>query len=156
MLSPKIVVRSVKVDAPHITIEGTPKQNNLTTIRDNVSGTADKGGPPPQPGAPKAEKKFEVDDFLITGAKVDGTIKILNRDVAINRTLPEIHLTNLGTGPEGITGSELTKRVLNELTQKTLQELEKDAANMGAGTLGTNNVDEIKSGINGVKKLFKK
>jgi uncharacterized protein involved in outer membrane biogenesis len=156
ILSPKIIVRSIKVNAPHITVEGTPHQNNLTTIRDNVSGTADKGGPPPDKSQPASTKKFEVDDFLITDAKVDGTIKLLNRQVTINRTLHEIHLTNLGTNPEGITGSELTKRVMNELTQKIIQELEKDAAQMGAGAIGTTNVNELKNGIKDIKNIFKK
>lgn len=157
ILSPKIIVRSVKVEAPHVTFEGGLNQNNLTTIRDNVNSSADKGGPPPQKGAPQPEKKYEVDDFLISGAKVDGTLKVLNRDVTIpNITLPDIHLTGLGTGPEGITAAQLSKRVINELTQKTIQELGKLATSAGAASLGTNNVNEIKSGINDIKKIFKK
>jgi len=39
--------------------------------------------------------------------------------------LPDIRLTNLGTGSDGITAAELTKRVLNEVTTATLQAVQK-------------------------------
>jgi hypothetical protein len=37
--------------------------------------------------------------------------------------IPDIHLTNLGQGPEGITPAELTKRVLTEVINGTLKSI---------------------------------
>jgi hypothetical protein len=34
--------------------------------------------------------------------------------------LPDIKMTHLGTGPEGITASELTKLILKQITEKAL------------------------------------
>jgi hypothetical protein len=42
-------------------------------------------------------------------------------------TLPEIHLQDLGKGPDGITAAELTQRIL--------EIIEKDAAQASAGTI---------------------
>ena len=77
VLSDKIVVRSVQVISPEITFEGNPLggNNNFRKILDNVNAAAKSSRrarhqpagarPPPSPA-----KKLEVDDFLITGAKV--------------------------------------------------------------------------------------
>src|SRR5277367_6760912 len=76
VLSDKIVVRSVHVESPEITFEGGLSGNNLSKIMDNVNGSAQQGGPVSTnaAGKPKPSKKIEVDDFLITGAKVHGTL----------------------------------------------------------------------------------
>src|SRR6266581_9598716 len=44
LLADKIVVRSIRVEAPEITFEGTLQGNNLTKILDNVNGAAASGG----------------------------------------------------------------------------------------------------------------
>jgi uncharacterized protein involved in outer membrane biogenesis len=120
VLGDKIVVKSIEVRAPEITFEGNPLgANNLKKIMDNVSaftGGATKGtdtNAPAQPAAKGAGKKLEVDDFLITGAKVhfNGT----------TLSLPDIHLTNLGKGPDGITPAALIKEVLGQITTDTIK-----------------------------------
>ncbi len=100
VLSDKIVVRSVRVESPEITFEGNPfGANNLKKIQDNVNAAAANfqsplsTNQPPKTAAPaKPGAKLEVDDFLITGAKVHiGTGATL--------PLPDIHLTGLGNWP---------------------------------------------------------
>ena len=121
VLSDKIVVKSVEVRSPEITFEGNPfGANNLTKIMDNVNafigGTAPKPATtnaPAQPGAAKPAKKLEVDDFLITGAKVHFNGATL--------PLPDIHFSDLGKGPEGITAGDLVKKVLGEITTATVK-----------------------------------
>jgi uncharacterized protein involved in outer membrane biogenesis len=147
LLSDKIVIRSVRVDAPEITFEGGLLHNNLTTIKDNVSGTSSSGSEATQTAAGPS-KKLEVDDFVITGAKV--------HIAATGTTLPipDIHLTNLGTGPDGITAGDLTKRVMDALVSGTLQAVTSSAANLGNGA-GKAATDVIGKAGKSLSNLFK-
>ena len=121
VLGDKIVIKSVEVREPEINFDGNPLgANNLQKIMDNV--TAFTGGPqdktadtnaPAQPGAPKPAKKLQVDDFLIVGAKVHFN--------GVTLPLPDIHLSNLGQGPDGITPAALIKEVLGQVTTATLK-----------------------------------
>jgi hypothetical protein len=54
-----------------------------------------------------------VDDFLITGAKVNFNGATL--------PLPDIRLTDLGKGGDGITAADLTRRVLDALITATIK-----------------------------------
>ena len=153
VLSDKIVVKSVRVEAPEITFEGNPLgKNNLKQIEDNVNATAAsfQSSSTNQTAKTNAKpgKKLEVDEFIITGAKVHlGTGTTL--------PLPEIRLTDLGKGPDGITPADLTKVVLGEVISGTLKAVAKDATNLGKGAenVGKEGVNKITTGIGG---LFKK
>jgi len=171
VLSDKIVIRSVEVRAAVITFEGNPiGANNLTKILDNVKAATSSGAvastnaPVASPGGqPKAGKKLEVDDFLITGATVHANLTgLVNKEITV--TIPDIHLTDLGKGNEGITPADLTRRVLSEITAQTLKTLEasgaqlatdaakkavQDALNKAVNGAGTNAVIQLK-GLNGL------
>jgi hypothetical protein len=142
VVSGKIVIKSVEVRSLEVTFDGNPfGANNLKKIMDNVnaftSGTTAKPAgtnAPAQPGAPKPAKKLEVDDFLITGARVHFNGATL--------PLPDIHLANLGTGPDGITAGDLVKKVLGEVTTATVKAVVSSVGDAGkavggeAGKLG--------------------
>jgi len=53
VFSDKIVVRSVRVEAPEITFEGGLGGNNLSKIMDNVNAVAKNGGPLPRTPPPR-------------------------------------------------------------------------------------------------------
>jgi len=155
VLSDKIVVRSVRVESPEITFEGNPfGENNLKKIQANVNAAAANfqsplsTNQPPKTAAPaNTGAKLEVDDFLITGAKVHiGTGATL--------PLPDIHLTDLGKGPEGITPADLTKQVLGEVISGTIKAVGSAAANIGkdAGKTAGEGVKKITSGLGGLFK----
>jgi uncharacterized protein involved in outer membrane biogenesis len=160
VLSDKIVIRSVRVEAPAITFEGNPfGGNNLKTIMKNVNAATKSGGPAATNNAAKTAgkpgKKLEVDDFLITGAKVNFNGVIL--------PLPDIHLTDMGKGGDGITTADLTRRVLDALTTATIKAVGSTITDVGksagqaAGkalekSLGSN-VSVFSHGLGG---LFKK
>lgn len=175
VLADKIIIRSIVVDAPEITFEGNPLgANNLSKIMDNVDSMAGPvdhattNAPAAGPaGAKKPAKKLEVDDFLITGAKVHANLTgLVNREITL--PIPDIHFTDLGTGPEGITPADLTKKILNEVTKDVLMTLVNsatdltkglangakgaamDAANglmQNAGLSATNGTDKLKKGL---------
>ena len=171
LLSDKIVVHSVELRSPEITFEGNPLgANNLTQIMHNVNGGAaavDQATNAPAAATPaekKAAKKLQVDDFVISGAKVHANLTgVVNRQITL--TLPDIHLTNLGTGADGITAADLTQKVLSEITADTLKavaaaatEIGKNAANAAKGA-AQDAVNGVLSGTNtvgeGVDKLKK-
>ena len=166
VLSDKIVVRSIEVRNPEITFEGNPfSGNNLTKIRDNVS-SATAASPPPSTNqtaqtAGKPGKKLEVDDFLITGAKVHVSLTGMGGK-EMTLPLPDIHLTDMGRSANGITAADLTRRALDALTTATVRavadaagDLGKKVENLGHGTgkaVGEN-VNKITGGLG---NLFKR
>lgn len=123
LLSDKIVVKSVRVDAAEITFEGGLGGNNLSKILDNVTAATGGSGAKTEADAPKDDapgKKLQVDDFLVTGAKVNVSLTGLGGQT-VTVPLPDIHLTNLGDGPEGITAAELMKEVLGKVIPAAIQ-----------------------------------
>jgi hypothetical protein len=103
LLSDKIVVRSIKVEGPEITFEGDLKGNNISKILENVeaatggSGDAPATKPEPAPASGPG-KKLQVDEFVITGGKIKLSTSLLaGRTITV--PLPNIRLTDLGTGP---------------------------------------------------------
>jgi hypothetical protein len=160
VLSDKIVVRSVRVEAPEITFEGNPfSGNNLAKIEQNVNAAVNKSNAAPATNtaagtAGKPGKKIEVDDFLITNAKVNFN--------GVTLTLPDVHLIDLGKGADGITAADLTRRVLQALTTATVKAVAASATDVGKGaekvgqdlgkSMGSNMIN-ITHGLGG---LFKK
>lgn len=161
ILSDKVIIHSIEVREPEITFEGNPLgENNLKKILANVQAKATADASTSNaPGAKGVGKKLQVDDFLIAGAKVHAQIHtpILTKEISL--TLPDIHLTNLGQGPDGITPAELTKQVMSQITASTIKSLGDSVTGLGKDLLEdvkknpADAVNKITKGING---LFKK
>jgi uncharacterized protein involved in outer membrane biogenesis len=152
VLGGKIVVKNVEVHDPEINFEGNPfGANNLKKIMDNVNaftGAAETKTPdtnaPARPAEKKPAKKLEVDNFLITGARVHFNGAVL--------PLPDIHLTNLGTGPDGITPAEVLNDVLREVTAVTIKTIGSAVGDSGKaiGNEGSKAVKSIGKSIGGL------
>ncbi len=168
LLSDKIVVRSINLQGPEITFETDLKGNNLKKILSNVqeaTGGAGQEPAKPQEPAPSQEakpaKKLEVDEFLISGGKVHVAVTALGGQSA-TIPLPEIHLQNLGTGPDGITPGELTKRVLEAIEKGAAQAAAGTVSDIGKGALymtkdaANTGSNAVKSVTKGIGDLFKK
>ena len=163
LLSDKVVIRSIKVESPEITFEGGVGGNNLSTILANVkSATASSGGETSAPAEQGASKKLQVDEFIITGAKLNVNITGLGGGKQMLVTLPDIRLADLGTGPEGITAGELTQKVLSRVLEEAVKGSDQVVANVGKNVSnlvnevklgGTNTVDSVGKSLN---TLFKK
>jgi uncharacterized protein involved in outer membrane biogenesis len=151
VLQEKKHIRSIKVEGPEITYETDLKGSNLGKILDNVGGSAKQDE---QAGTKKEQTtktKLQVDDFVITGGKVHATAPMVG---SYTVPLPEIHLTKLGEGPDGITPAELSKKVLSAVLDATTKAV---AANAGkipdAGkALGTGAIDQLKKAGSDVLK----
>jgi uncharacterized protein involved in outer membrane biogenesis len=135
VLSDKIVVHSLRMESPDITFEGGLRGNNLSQILDNVNGSAQQsaqngGAVPAGPNAPaKPSKKYEVDDLVITGAKVHVLLTDLGGKEQ-TLSLPPIHLTGLGKSQEGITVADLSRSVLDAIVAQTVKTVAANATNL--------------------------
>ncbi len=156
VLSDKIHIKRVAVSNPQITIEGGLGDNNLKKILANIDAftasekkSGDTGG--------GSQKKLQVDDFVLTGAKVDVKFAILGGK-GLSVPLPEIHLTNLGTGGDGITAGDLTKKVFGAVFEQVIPAVTSQLGNLG--NLGKGAVDGAKGTVDkatkGLGELFKK
>ena len=150
VLSDKIIVKSVEVRNAEINFEGNPiGANNLKKLMDNVNAFAGTLGGKPDTNAPAqpkekaAGKKLQVDDILITGAKVNFN--------GVPLPLPDIHLQNLGQGPDGITPVAVIQEVLGQITSASLKAVVSSAGD--AGKAIGNEASKIGKSIGG---LFKK
>ena len=169
LLSDKIVVRTINLQAPEVTFETDLKANNLGKILSNLEETTGGGQkepaqPAPSPPAePGAAKKLQVDDFVISGAKLHVSVSSFGGQSATVK-LPEIHLKDLGKGPEGITAGELTKLVLRKLEEVAVQQAAPAIADLSKGAVfmgqdlkaaATNNVEKATKGIGDLFKSKK-
>ncbi len=73
-------------------------------------------------------------EFVLTGGKIHVST-LLTGGQPVTLPLPDIHFTNLGEGPDGITAAELTRKVLGEITKETINVLTRDVANLGKGLM---------------------
>lgn len=160
VFSDKVVIKSINVQTPEITIEGGLNDNNLTAIQKNVAAFTGPSTDQPAAGkdAKSASKKLQVDEFIVSGAKVNAVI--MGRTVPF--TIPEIKLTGLGQGPEGITAADLTKRFMDEVIKGSLDGLVKaasDLSKVGADAAKEATkaaTDTLNKTTKGIGDLFKK
>jgi len=158
LLGDKLIIHSINLQAPDINLEIGLGGNNLSKILDNLNQTTAGSSPNEKEKEKKEGRKMQVDDFLISGAKVHGGLTGVGGAAV---TIPDIHLTGLGAGPEGITAAELAKRVLSEIRDKAIA-----AAGSGLNDLGKGAVDLKNFGgdtnnstgkaLKGLQDVFKK
>jgi uncharacterized protein involved in outer membrane biogenesis len=162
VLSDKVVIKSIDVQGPEITYETNLKQSNIGKILANLDEVT--GGGTKQPASKEASpsKKLQVDDFRITGGKVSVSVTTLGGQ-AISVALPEIHLTGLGTGPDGISAADLTRMVLAaieksaaEVAASAVSDLGKQAAGLGKDAAGKAAQGAADAAVKNVGGLFKK
>ncbi|MGH7942344.1 MAG: hypothetical protein ACREFR_14855, partial [Limisphaerales bacterium] len=130
LASKKVIIRSIRLEKPVITFEGGLAGNNLSQILDNLNSTGKSSGTLSINAvtAPKAEKKYEVDDLVVAGA----TVRVIINGIGMAKPqvipLPDIHLANLGKDDEGITAADLARRVLSAISSTTIETVMQTAA----------------------------
>lgn len=162
LLSDKVVVESVKADGAEITFEGSLTGSNLGKIQENVdayvtallgSASADKKS--------SSGKKLQVDSLVISNAKINLSMTILGGKSA-TIPLPDITLTKLGHGADGVTPAEVIKVVLKEVMTKTTGAVSGYLGSAGKAVTdavkgaGGAAADAAKGVTKGIGDLFKK
>jgi hypothetical protein len=158
LLSDKMIVRSVVVEAPEITYEAAFGGSNIGKILENIQAVASQGkSNPDQPGS---KKKLQVDEFVITGAKLNITASVIGGNAA-SLTLPDIRLASLGQGPDGITAAELSARAFKEVVEAAAKAVTANAVRLGgsvadtAKEVGADAKDRLKKASSGISDLIK-
>ena len=162
LLGDKIVVQSIKADGAEITFEGSLSGSNLSKIQENVDAyVAALIGPASKDKKSAPGKKLQVDELTISNAKINLSMTILGGKSA-TIPLPDIKLTNLGQGADGVTPAEVIKVVLKEVMTKTTGAVTGFLSSAGKAVLdGAKNVggaaaDAAKGVTKGIGDLFKK
>ena len=141
LFSDKIVLDTIKIKAPIITLEGGLRDNNLKKIEKNVDDYVGSSK------STKPERKLQVNDLVITDAMLQVNLTILGGRT-INLPVPDIHLTDLGTGPEGITALEVGQKALHAELNAVTKEMAKNASQLGG------NGGVLKEAADRLKGLF--
>ena len=159
LLSDKIVIKSINVQAPEITFETDLKGNNLSKI---LAKLQDSNGTnkTATTSESKPQKKLEVDDFVLNGAKMRVLVTPLNGSATV--PCPPVHLTDLGKSNDGITPAELAEVVLKavcdaaaQASQTAIADIQKGGIHMSGdvGTIVTNStVDSVTKGLSDMLK----
>jgi hypothetical protein len=121
-----------------------------------VNAIAKSGGPASTNTTARAGnepgRKIEVDDLLITGAIVHVILTGINgREMTL--PLPDIHLTNLGKGGDGITATDLTRHVLGAITTATVKVVASATTDFGKGAADALGKDAGKAASEGARKI---
>jgi uncharacterized protein involved in outer membrane biogenesis len=152
VFSDKIVLRSLHIESPEITFEGGLSGNNLSQILDNVNAAAQNAAQPSgtvstnAAAQAKSSKKFELDDLLITGAKVHVSLTDLGgKETTVS--LPPVHLTNLGVNKDGITAADLTRNILDAILTATVKAVAKTDIGKSAEKLLKNTNQNVGAGV---------
>ncbi len=141
IFSDKVVVKSIRIEAPKVTVEVGPGGSNLQKLQKEleaaIGGGATTGSQPgsaPAPAGADAGKKLQVDEVVVTGGKLLLGAAALGGTVA-EAPLPEIELQGLGQGPEGITGAELGRVILSRINEAALKTYGEKLGQVGAEAL---------------------
>lgn len=140
IFSDKVVVKSIRIEAPKVTVEVGPGGSNLQKLQKEleaaISGgaTSSPSGSTPAPANTDAGKKLQVDEVVVTGGKLLLGAAALGGTVA-EAPLPEIELQGLGQGPEGITGAELGRVILSKINEAALKTYGEKLGQAGAEAL---------------------
>ena len=114
----KVIVRSIRLNAPEINFEGGLQDNNLKKLVANMSRfTASEKSSATEGGS---SKKLQVDEVSINDARINvkltGVAALAGAGTSV--AIPNIRLANLGSGPEGITPAALSEAILNEIVRQ--------------------------------------
>ena len=162
LLSDKILIQSINVQAPQITYETDLRANNLSKILANLeaaSGGQEKEAAKPKETTPA--KKLQVDDFIISGGKVRVSVTALGGQSA-TVSLPEIHLKDLGKDADGITPADLSKKVLQVVLEAASKEAATVLTDISKGAtyltkdLGKTATNSVQKATKSLGDLFKK
>ena len=123
----KIVIQHIRITDPEINLEAGLGGTNLKHIAENAKNFASQHTPHAEKGAaspaapaagskPQKPLKLQVNELLITGAKLSASVAGIVPGADAKATLPDIRLTNLGSNGAGISPAELTAMVLSHIS----------------------------------------
>ncbi len=132
-----IVIREVAIDAPAVTYELGAEGSNIKRIQQNVerfaasgapAGGEEAAAPQPQPETAASGPKLIIDNLYLRGGQVTVHAPVLQGEPK-TAVLPDVHLRDLGRSEGGLSGAELSARILaaiNKATAKAVSDMQID------------------------------
>ena len=144
-----IVIDSLRIVAPEITMERADGRSNLDQIQANIADYlgADSG----QESADTEGKKFIIRDLRITDAVVHYAIL---GGKGLDLELPDLHLTDIGgsaEGGDGVSGAEAAAEIIGAITRAAGKAVSQSGA---IKDMGKSLEDQIKEKAGSLKGLF--
>lgn len=144
-----IVIDSLRIVAPEITMERVGGRSNLDQIQANIANYL--GADSSQKSANTEGKKFIIRDLRITDAMVHYAIL---GDKGLDLELPDLHLTDIGgsaKGGNGVSGAEAAAEIISAITRAAGKAVSQSGA---VKEMGKSLEDQIKDKASGLKGLF--
>ncbi len=133
----EVVIDSIVLDSPSLTIEQSPRGTNMALVLENVKGeekAGEKAEEKPEE-KPKKEKLYRVKMLQINGAKVTFA-SFLTAKEPITVQLPDIQLEN-------ISNADGTGVTLAQLFQKVFVKMIETAMRTGKGIVPTDIMNDV-------------
>ncbi len=151
MASDIIVVETLRIVAPEITMERADGRSNLDKIQSNIASYLGVGAD--QSGTGESTKKFIIRDLRITDGKVHYAIL---GGKGIDLALPDLHLTDIGksTGEsDGVSGAEAAGEIISAIVNAAGKAVSQSGA---VEDIGRSLEDQVKEKSGALKGLFGK
>ncbi len=145
-----IVIESLRIVAPEITIEHADGRTNLGHIQSNIADYLETDATSDEDVT--SGKKFIIRDLRITDGKI--RYAILNGQ-GIDLALPDLHLTDIGqsTDGDGVSGAEAAGEIINAIVSAAGSAVGQSGA---VKELGRSLEDQVKEKATALKGLFDK
>lgn len=141
-----IIIDSLRIVAPEITMERADGRSNLDRIQSNI---ADYLGADANPGDEESGgKKIIIRDLRITEGRI--SYAILNGK-GIDLALPDLHLTDIGQSENGVSGAEAAGEIINAIVAAAGSAVSQSGA---VKELGRSLEDQVKEKAGALKGLF--
>ena len=125
-----LMIESMHIQNPEITVEGNLKRNNLQQILESIEAYTTDEKKTKSGKERKPPQKVQMDSLVLSGGKLHLNLTLLgSRTLTI--PLPDIRLTDLGKEAGGITTAELTQKILTAIVQSATQSMSTAASRLG-------------------------
>jgi len=143
-----IVVESLRIIAPEITLESGRGGSNLDKLQENIQSYM--GASTESSGAENsADVSVIIKDLLITDGKLSYR---LSGSPALDLPLPELHLMNIGEPGQGVSIAQASAKIIHAISRSATKEAFKSGS---LKDMGSALKDRIKAKKDQLKGLFK-
>lgn len=151
VISDKVVIEKIIIDGPEIVYETNSSfKTNIGQILKNVEEFTGATEESDEIEETSEAKKVEIGLFRLSNTKVTVVNPLLSKPLTL--ALPEIELSDLGKGEDGITLAEVSKIVLGSINKETIAAVSKNGGDLGkqfedAGKNAKENVGNLLKGF---------
>jgi hypothetical protein len=146
LMKDPIVIDKIEIAGPEITYEKTASSDNFMTIMENVKKSAGMGqAPQEKPKQAGKSKNLMIKEFVLKEGKVNLVAAFLGGK-GVSAPLPDIRLTNIGSGKEGASPQKVAETILAAIYEKLTSSAFTASLNNQLKALGVQSLDEATAG----------